>query len=222
MTKRPKPFDPADRDRERERRKAEERAASEKAEADRANRIDVIHAVRAQPGETRVSATPDAPHRRLDVFALMLERKAITGDHERAVRRLQNDIAMARPLLGTPQIGDRVQGTLQPEEAAARHFERAKDRVEAMDRAAAALAALGGMDGVLMVALVVPLASAALTRWRDTVERITGESHDHAQGARMRSACQRLMEYYLDLDNTPRRSSTVFIGEMISRAERAA
>lgn len=220
MTRRPnaRPYDPA----EGERRKAEERAASDKARAELDNRVDVIRGAQAQPGETRISRTADSPHRRLDVFALMLERKAITGDHERAVRRLQNDIAKARPLLGTSQLGERVEGAAAPEERAWRAAQQAIARVEALDQAAKALKAVGGTDGLLMVALVVPLANAALTRWRATVERITGETNDHAQGARIRSACQRLTEYYLDLDNAPRRSATVFIGEMISRAEEAA
>jgi hypothetical protein len=233
MTKgstRGKPFDPAERERQRaleaasrESKKAQEAADAERLAAERANRIDVIHMIQDQPGETRISATSDAPHRRLDVFSLMRERKAITGDHELAVRRLQDDIAQARPILGISQIGDRVQSTLQPEESASQAFRRAKARVEAMDKAAKALAAVGDSDGLLMTALVVPLASGALTRWRYTVERITGETNDHAQGARIRSACQRLMEHYRALDNAPRRSSvTVYLGEMISRAEEAA
>jgi hypothetical protein len=196
----------------------------EKAQRDAANedRRAIVVTIEAQPGETRRAEGPNRPHRRLDVFALMLERKSITGDHERAVRRFQNDVAEFRPLLGSGSMSERVQRVREAEEIHALAYKGAKKRVEAMDRVAAVLAAMGRTEGVLLTALVFPLAAAAPMRWRATVERITGEKHDVGQAARIRAMCQRLGDYYIDLDNAPRRaSSTNFIGDMICRAEAA-
>lgn len=67
-------------------------------------------------------------------------------------------------------------------------------------------ALIGRGDAILLQGLVEPLiVQGELLEWREAVERLTGETGRHAQGARVRAACENLRWAYETMDEERRR-----------------
>jgi hypothetical protein len=129
---------------------------------------------------------------RLDVFELLLQRKAITTEQHGAVRRLEHDIALSlgeeRPeasldRVDTTSLGQNINGTM----------------IDAGGRVKVILANCGPVSAQLLDALLKPQ-EAIFTRWRVTVERVTRETRAEAQTAAIRAACSNLAEAYRQHD----------------------
>jgi hypothetical protein len=181
--KRAKPKDP------------QQAAAERRAKAFHDASLDVASSVLETHNDvTAESAERDheARARRLDAFEALREGM-VKGAYD-AARRLEKDIITAR--------GEHDQG---------RHLERvdnenAKDRTDAMvdasRRVDLALGSVGVRDAWLLSELISPSVQTRLsaTTWRGIVAYITGETHTHAQGAAVRSACANLVGSYDKID----------------------
>jgi hypothetical protein len=78
--------------------------------------------------------------------------------------------------------------------------------IDADARRAAALRAIGGVNGRLMSALIGRMVDelAQVFVWRAVVEKVTGERDKHAQGAVVRQACESLVLHYDEVDGARR------------------
>jgi hypothetical protein len=126
--------------------------------------------------------------RRLDVFALLHERKALTDPQLIAVRRLEVLIAVA---FGheKPDQGFRVDTS--SEGAPGQNVSQAM--IDAMGDLRAIMGNVGPVSAKLLNALLAPTDSpSVMTRWRDTVEAETAETRPEVQAAMVRSACENL------------------------------
>lgn len=142
-----------------------------------------------------IKATPNheiISIQRLDVFSLFLQRKTITIEQFNAVRRLEHEQAVA--------IGAEGQGH------GMEYIDRGSSPggpTQAMLDAAALvreiLANCGAVNARLLTALTEHQA-AIFTRWRETVEKVTGETRPECQSAAIRSACANLAEAWVAFD----------------------
>lgn len=133
--------------------------------------------------------------RRLDVFSLLLSRKALTDVQFYAARRLETTHALSRGHEKPEQTMDRVQTS----SAGAPGQNITQAMIDASAELATIYATMGEQNAAIMQALISEQ-SAILTRWRDTVKRITGEPNDKAQAALIRSACENLALAWRKLD----------------------
>lgn len=181
MSKRPAKRTPAE--------QAIERAA-------RAERKAEVDALRARG----LTVTCDAGYniivtQRLDVFALLHSRKSLTDTQLYAVRRLEQYQAIANGHERPEQSMDRVDKSSKGAPG--------QNITQAMIDARADLRTIylttGGKSSELVIALTQPQ-EAILTRWRETVQRITGEHDERAQGAMIRSACENLAAAWQGFD----------------------
>lgn len=162
-------------------------------EARKARKIEVTR-LRAQP-DLHVNATSNyeiVSIQRLDVFELLLQRKAITREQREAVRRLEHEQAVA--------LGEERQG------GGMEYIDRSSTPggpTQAMLDAAAlvreVLTGCGAVNARLLTALTAHQA-AIFTRWRETVEKVTGETRPECQTAAIRSACANLAEAWVAFD----------------------
>jgi hypothetical protein len=130
--------------------------------------------------------------RRIDCIALLHERRSITDDEHNAYRRLEADMIEAAGLgsKGDSEYVDCAQA-FPPGQAKPQRMFDAGRRVQEV---------IGKMDAELG-ALVRELAdpwepNAALTRWRDTVRRITPVKDKTTCGAIVALACRALERAY--------------------------
>lgn len=153
--------------------------------------------------------------RRLDVFSLMLEKRAITAAHMDAVRRLEGDMGLAE---GVGITGDNAGVRSTTEGAPGQNV--SQRMVDASERLEKVYAQLGPVNKVLLMALVGPqFRGAILTRWRDVVEAITGETNDRAQLGAIRLALTNLAYIYgTGNERAEVQSATTYIGQMNARA----
>jgi len=161
----------------------------------RAQEADIAH-LRAQPdlrvvvdnGGRLVAAN------RIDVFALLLSRSALTQAHHDAARRLESDIAAWKGV-------DRATGSLERVQCAAPQGLVTDRMLDAGARVQAVMGRIGARDVSLLMGLLLPqFAGQTLTRWRETVERITGETRDECQAGAIRGACDNLARGYVAID----------------------
>lgn len=132
---------------------------------------------------------------RPDVFSLLLSRKAITDVQFYAARRLEGAHALAYGHEKPEQTMDRVQSST----AGAPGQNVSQAMIDASAELATVYDTMGEQNAAIMQALIREQ-SAILTRWRDTVKRITGEANDKAQAALIRSACENLALAWRKLD----------------------
>ena len=133
--------------------------------------------------------------RRLDVFDLLLERKTITAPQQAAVRRLETIVAQAfgheKPDMGLERVSATAEGA------------PGQNITQAMIDAATALRdvldLVGKRDARLIWALITNV-DGILTRWRETVTRITGEKTPPARAAAVRAALENLCEAFRATD----------------------
>jgi hypothetical protein len=120
--------------------------------------------------------------RRLDAFAALKDGMA-PGAYD-AARRLERDILIRMNLSERPASLERVDGSKGHADA----------MILAGGRVLAIAARIPPRDYWLLVELIAPPIDRG--SWRDHVAYITGETHVHAQGAVVRSACLNLRDAY--------------------------
>jgi len=132
--------------------------------------------------------------RRLDVFDLFRERRAIEEAHYLAVRRLEADIHLAAGVAGTSEAREFVQGGGCQERVTQR-------MVDAHGRVVVLTGMMGRDVSELLLVLLSPIQrGAVLTRWRREVERITGARSDDTQADKIRWAAATAAAAYASLD----------------------
>lgn len=132
--------------------------------------------------------------RRLDVFSLFYERKAIEEAHYLAVRRLEADIHLAAGVAGTSEAREFVQGGGCQERITQR-------MLDAHGRVVDLTGMMGRDVSELLLVLLSPLQQGAiLTRWRGHVLRLTGVSSDEGQADRIRWIAATAAAAYASLD----------------------
>lgn len=129
--------------------------------------------------------------RRLDAFAALRDGMAkITGAYD-AARRLERDVLTRYGETDRGPSLERVDG--KPPKG---DFMDA--RIAAGERVDQVLERLSEREAWLLVELIRNTLNHAT--WRAIVHHITGETHEHAQGAAVRSACANLAEAYRRID----------------------
>jgi len=121
--------------------------------------------------------------RRLDAFSALKDGMA-PGAYD-AVRRFEADICTRRGESDKGPSGERVDRTAGLVTDA---MLMAAERIEAV------VARLPPRDWWLLMELISPRKDWG--GWRNTVAYITGETHQHAQGAAVRAACVNLRDAY--------------------------
>lgn len=133
---------------------------------------------------------------RLDVFSLLHSRKALTDTQLYAVRRLEEKHAVAHGHLRPEQTLDRVQSTCE----GAPGQNVTQSMIDAHRELVALYRETGHKNAILLNALIAGDGSKSMTRWRDTVQRVTGETNDRSQNAVIRLACDNLALAWQALD----------------------
>lgn len=181
MSKRPAKRSPAE--------QAIERAAkaARKAEVDRLRSLGL-------------TVTCDAAYniivtQRLDVFALLHSRKSLTETQLYAVRRLEEKQAVAYGHERPEQSFDRVDKS--SEGAPGQNITQAM--IDAQADLRTIYLTTGGKSSELLIALTQPQ-EGILTRWRDTVAKVTGEKDEDVHAAMIRSACENLAAAWQGFD----------------------
>lgn len=152
---------------------------------------------------TRAGGTRDGKkvdedsNRRQDAFdALKVSLQRITGAYD-AARRLERDILTR---FGETDRGPRIER--MDCEARAGKIDAMVAAGQAVD---AVMSLLADRDQWLLMELIRP--SQQRSNWRAHVFYVTGETHEHAQGACVRGACANLADAYRKLDMRPRRAA---------------
>jgi hypothetical protein len=162
-------------------------------EATRA-RKRVLSDLQRQP-DLMIKATPNheiISIQRLDVFSLFLQRRTITIEQFNAVRRLEERQAVAMGHEKRERPTEFVQAGTSTDQITGAMID-ASAEVEDI------LKACGAVNARLLIALTAYQA-AIFTRWRDTVEKVTGETRPECQAAAIRSACANLAEAWMAFD----------------------
>ena len=127
--------------------------------------------------------------RRLDAFTALKEGMA-PGAFD-AAKRLERDVHIR---YGQHDYG-RPQERVDCEQAA---FNRTDLMLMAGERVDRVLSRLGEREAWMLTELIMP--QPQRPTWRDVVRYITGETHTHAQGAVVRSACVNLRDAYASVE----------------------
>lgn len=166
-------------------RTPEEQATAVAAKAIRKAEVEALRA-------RGLTVTCDAAYniivtQRLDVFALLHSRKSLTQTQLDAVRRLEEKQAIANGHERPEQSFDRVDKS--SEGAPGQNVTQAM--IDAQRDLSIIYVTTGGKSAELLIALTQPQ-EAILTRWRPTVQRVTGEHDERVQAAMIRAACENL------------------------------
>lgn len=132
---------------------------------------------------------------RLDVFALLHSRKSLTETQLYAVRRLEQYQAIAFGHERPEQSFDRVDKS--SEGAPGQNVTQAM--IDAQRDLRAIYLTTGGKSSELLIALTQPQ-EGILTRWRDTVAKVTGEKDEDVHPAMIRAACENLAAAWQGFD----------------------
>lgn len=127
--------------------------------------------------------------RRIDVFQLLIERRALDQDAFDAVRAYEEDLAMAQGYLTPERQIDHIRGSTEgaPGQNITQYAIDASKRLQwVRDR-------MSRRDYRLLEALLNDH-SAILSRWRHTVQEITGENRDECQAAAVRAMAENLRD----------------------------
>lgn len=146
-----------------------------------------------------VDVVADQAHRiiraqRLDVFALLHSRGQLNQGELNAVRRLEEDMAVAGGHLRPEQSYDRVDRSTD----GAPGQNVTQTMIDASGAVKEVLAMCGPIHGALLSALVE--GGSLITRWRATVRRVTGEESDRAGALLVRQAARTLEQVYHERD----------------------
>lgn len=127
--------------------------------------------------------------RRIDVFQLLLERRALPQESFDAVRAYETDLALSMGWETPERSGEFVSRSCE----GAPGQNVTQEMIEASRRVADVRRKLSVRDVRLLDDLLKDH-GALLTRWRDTVHRITGETNDDAHTAVVRAMASNLAE----------------------------
>ena len=155
-------------------------------------------------GDVRVKKNPAGAAsegtQRMDVFAMLHQRRSLTDAQEAAVRRLEGDMHIAAGAEGDLEVKEFVQGGGSQERVTQR-------MIDAGARVAEILHALRSWEVRLFSDLLSPTEQrSALTRWRDVVTRVTGAANPSKQAERVVVACEALTDAYAAIDYQPGRA----------------
>lgn len=131
--------------------------------------------------------------RRLDAFAALkssMRKEPFIGCYD-AARRLERDILVSLNLHDKGRPMERFDGT--------RNTGRMDAMLEAFDSVRGVEKRLGAREWWLLNELI-KADSLRFTNWREIVAHVTGETHDHAQGCAVRSACVNLRDAYTSME----------------------
>ena len=134
--------------------------------------------------------------RRVDVFSLLHERKALTDLQLYAARRLE---VLAGTAFGheRPDHGERVDTSSTG--APGQNITQAM--IDAQGVLRTIMGSVGFTNAKLLNALLAQENSPSImTRWRKTVSDCTGEDRSEVQAAMIRSACENLAEAFKAFD----------------------
>lgn len=170
-----------------------EQAIERAAKAARKAEVDTLRA-------RGLTVTCDAAYniivtQRLDVFALLHSRKSLTETQLYAVRRLEEKQAIANGHERPEQSFDRVDKS--SEGAPGQNITQAM--IDAQADLRTIYLTTGGKSSELLIALTQPQ-EGILTRWRDTVAKVTGEKDEDVHAAMIRSACENLAAAWQGFD----------------------
>jgi len=127
--------------------------------------------------------------RRLDAFSALkssMRKEPFIGCYD-AARRLERDMLVSLNLHDRGRPLERVDGT--------RNTGRMDAMIAADENVRNVAQRLGKREWWLLNELLHPNA-LRFTNWREIVAYVTGETHDHAQGCAVRSACVSLRDAY--------------------------
>lgn len=127
--------------------------------------------------------------RRIDVFQLLLERRALPQESFDAVRDYETDLALSMGWETPERSGELVSRSCE----GAPGQNVTQEMIDASRRVADVRRKLSARDVRLLDDLLKDH-GALLTRWRDTVHRITGETNDDAHTAVVRAMASNLAE----------------------------
>jgi hypothetical protein len=125
---------------------------------------------------------------RLDVFALLLSRKALDKDAHDAFRDHEETVHVAAGWATPERRPDHIRAST--EGAPGQNI--SQGMIVASRMVKATLDRLSPSEGRLLDALM-GLGASGLTQWRHTVQRVTGENNDHGQASRIRALGENLI-----------------------------
>lgn len=141
--------------------------------------------------------------KRSDPFDLLHAGKGLDDDQYRAARRLFRDWCLMNGVRDHERLVlDRVDGQFNPTAGLV-----SDAMIDASKRIEKAQKGVGQVNAKIFTALIKPMVEqGAVIAWRGTIERVTGETERHVQGAMVRQACEALRLHYQLLDDArPRR-----------------
>jgi hypothetical protein len=143
--------------------------------------------------------------KRSDPFDLLHAAGGLTDQQHVAVRRLFRDWCLRAGVRDRDRLNlERIDGG-RPDPSAM----VTDAMVDAGRRIAAALKAVGPVSARLLEGLISPMVDEGrIIAWRGVVERLTGETERHCQGAAVRLASENLVLHYDDADAETRRRRT--------------
>ena len=126
--------------------------------------------------------------RRLDVFALLVSRKALCMDAHDAFRDHEEAVHIAAGWATPERRPDHIRAST--EGAPGQNI--SQGMIDASRMVQATLDRLSPPEASLLEALM-GLGASGLTQWRNTVQRVTGENNDHGQTSRIRALGENLI-----------------------------
>jgi hypothetical protein len=126
--------------------------------------------------------------RRLDVFALLVSRKALDTEAHDAFRDHEEAVHIAAGWATPERRPDHIRAST--EGAPGQNI--SQGMIDASRMVKATVDRLSPPEAALLEALMA-LGAANLTQWRHTVQRVTGENNDHGQASRIRALGQNLI-----------------------------
>jgi hypothetical protein len=151
-----------------------------------------------------VEATREKVRRvhRYDGFALLRSRDAITDAQEKAVRRLEEYVAIRYRVDQARASDERVDRTSSPGPLVTDASMEAADLIRDIG------SATGGHSFSLLLAILEPqVHTGQPVNWRAKVLEVTGERFPHGQVALIRAACENLRQAWAAYDNRPRKAA---------------
>lgn len=126
--------------------------------------------------------------RRLDVFALLVSRKALDTDAHDAFRDHEEAVHIAAGWASPERRPDHIRASTE----GAPGQNVSQGMIEASRMVKATLDRLSPPEAALLDELM-KLGASGLTQWRSTVQRVTGETNDHGQASRIRALGENLI-----------------------------
>jgi hypothetical protein len=136
--------------------------------------------------------------KRSDPFDLLHAGGGLDDDQHRASRRLFRDWCLRAGVRDQErQVLDRVDGQFNPTAGLV-----SDAMIDAAKRIEEAMRGVGQVNAKIFAALIEPMVvQGAIIAWRGTIERVTGETERHVQGAMVRQACEALRLHYIEADD---------------------